>query len=265
MNASLHPQLSVESDGDVWLIRLNRPEKLNALTESLYKAFETELANLVPGSAHAIVLTGTGRAFCAGGDVEDLVPKITASATAAAEFARLASSVAIRVHSAPMPIVAAVNGLAFGAGAAIALASDLRIAAHTASFGFPFLRAGVNAADMGVTHLLPKVIGAGRAWELLLTGRTVEADEALRIGLVSEVVDDDRLLPRAMEVAHELAALPRVAMALTRRVLLNESALGFESAMLLEELAQLASSLSGESAAALDEFRAKKRTKSPDV
>lgn len=259
MNNGLHPYLSVESDGLVQIIRFNRPEKLNALTESLYEALDGELANVGSGSARAVVLIGTGRAFCAGGDVEDLVPKIAASATDAAAFARLASSVAMRVRTAPIPVVAAVNGLAFGAGAAIALASDLRLAVPGALFAFPFLRAGVNAADMGVTLLLPRMVGAGRASELLLTGRAVEAEEALRIGLVSEIVEDNELLTRALDLAHDLATLPPVAMALTRRVLLNESALGFESAMFMEELAQLASSVSGEPAGALKEFLARKK------
>jgi enoyl-CoA hydratase len=194
----------------VRLITLDRPDRLNAMTAELCQALHDELdAVAADRSCRAVILTGAGRAFCVG---LDLAGFGSAPGNDGADEARdrlgnqeHMSRLILHLRATPQPVIAAVNGPAAGFGLALALGSDLRFAAPEAVFRAVFLNVGVSNCDMGVSWLLPRLIGASRSHELLLTGRRVGADEALGIGLVADVVDGERLLDRALEAAEQIA------------------------------------------------------------
>jgi enoyl-CoA hydratase/carnithine racemase len=193
------------------LITLNRPDNLNAMTAELCSALHEELdAVAADRSTRAVVITGAGRGFCAGIDLRGYGSSPGADGTDEARD-RLAnqehmSRLILKLRSTPQPVVAAVNGPAAGFGFALALGSDIRYAAHSAVFRAAFLNIGVSNCDMGVSWLLPRLIGASRAHELLLTARRVSAEEAARIGLVAESVEDGALIEHALGAAAEIAA-----------------------------------------------------------
>jgi len=195
----------------VHLLTLNRPEQLNTITAELCEALHTELATLeAERSCRAIVITGAGRGFCAGLDLAGYGESPGADGSDASRD-RLAnqmhmSRLILRLRSTPQPVIAAVNGPAAGFGLALALGSDIRFAAQSALFRVIFVNIGVSNCDMGVSWLLPRLIGASRSHELMLTGRRVRADEAERIGLVADVVEDGQVVARALEAAEEIAA-----------------------------------------------------------
>jgi enoyl-CoA hydratase len=195
----------------VQLIKLNRPEQLNAMTAELCAALHLELERAAADrSCRAIVLTGEGRGFCAGVDLRGYgqAPDNDGTDAARDHFANQQhmSRLVLRVRATPQPVIAAVNGPAAGFGLALTLASDIRYAARSAVFRAAFLNIGVSNCDMATSWLLPRLIGASRSHELMLTGRRVSADEAERIGLVADVVDDERLLERSLEAAEQIAA-----------------------------------------------------------
>ena len=195
----------------VRLLTLNRPDRLNAMTAELCEALHEELRQAAADrSCRAVVLTGAGRAFCAGLDLRGYgnAPGNDGSDPARDRLANQEhmSRLILRLRATPQPIVAAVNGPAAGFGLALTLGSDIRFAAPESIFRVAFVNVGVSNCDMGVSWLLPRLIGASRAHELMLTARRVEAEEAERIGLVSEVVDGDRLLDRALEAAGQISA-----------------------------------------------------------
>ena len=195
----------------VRLLKLNRPEHLNAMNAELCSALHVELEQIAADrSCRAIVLTGEGRGFCAGVDLRGYgqAPGNDGSDAARDHFSNQQhmSRLVLRLRSTPQPIIAAVNGPAAGLGLALALGSDIRYAASTAVFRAAFLNIGVSNCDMATSWLLPRLIGASRSHELMLTGRRVTADEAGRIGLVADVVEDERLLERSIEAAEQIAA-----------------------------------------------------------
>jgi enoyl-CoA hydratase len=195
----------------VRLIKLNRPEHLNAINAELCAALHAELERIAGDrSCRAIVVTGEGRGFCAGLDLHGYgqAPGNDGTDTARDNFSNQEhmSRFLLRLRATPQPVLAAVNGPAAGFGLALALASDIRYAARTAVFRAAFVNIGVSNCDMGTSWLLPRLIGASRAHEMMLTGRRVSADEAERIGLVADVVEDERLLDRAVEGAEQIAA-----------------------------------------------------------
>ena len=192
-------------------LTLNRPEQLNAMTAELCQALHDELAALASDrTCRAIVLTGAGRGFCAGLDLHGYgaAPGNDGSDPARDRLANQAhmSTLILKLRSTPQPVIAAVNGPAAGFGLALALGSDIRFAATEAVFRAAFLNIGVSNCDMGVSWLLPRLIGASRAHELMLTARRVDGREAERIGLVAEAVPGERLLERALEAAEQVAA-----------------------------------------------------------
>ncbi|MHB8419950.1 MAG: enoyl-CoA hydratase family protein [Myxococcales bacterium] len=228
--------LYAEADG-VATITLNRPQLLNALTFEVYE----ELRAIFPALAQrdevrAVLITGAGKGFCSGGDVEDIIGKLfERDMPGLLAFTRLTCEVVAGIRSLRKPVVAALNGTVAGAGAAIALACDVRLAAPTAKIGFLFVRVGLAGADMGAAFLLPRVVGLGKATELLMTGEVIPAEEALRIGLYSRVVPQEQLAAEAAAFAARLAAGPSFALGCTKE-LLNEglasdlaSALGNEA------------------------------------
>jgi enoyl-CoA hydratase/carnithine racemase len=194
------------------LITLNRPRRLNAIDGSLIDAMDDVLDVLSSGEYRVAILTGAGRGFCAGADLSGTGEAWTKSSRPTPPFKtsydaqiRLAEQY-IRLYELPIPVIAAVNGVAVGGGLAFALHCDIRIASQNARFGSVFIKAGFSSMDMGTSYLLPKIVGAGVARELMLTGRIIDADEAYRIKLVHEVVAADDLMAAALNKAREIAA-----------------------------------------------------------
>jgi enoyl-CoA hydratase/carnithine racemase len=202
-------------------VTFQRPERLNALTFEVYADLRDLLTELPQRDGpRVLVLTGSGRGFCSGGDVHDIIGALQRlGPRELLDFTRMTGAVVRGLRELPLPVVAAVNGVAAGAGAVIALAADLRLLARSASLQFLFTRVGLAGADMGCAYLLPRLVGLGRAKELIFTGRPVGADEALRIGLVNRVVPAHDLATEAAELAGGLAAGPTLALGLAKQAL----------------------------------------------
>lgn len=193
------------------LITLNRPRRLNAIDGSLIDAMDDCLDALSSGEYRVAILTGAGRGFCAGADLSGTGAAWTKPRQDSPPFktsydaqVRLAEQY-IRLYELPIPVIAAVNGVAVGGGLAFALHCDIRIASESARFGSVFIKAGFSSMDMGTSYLLPKIVGAGVARELMLTGRIIDADEAYRIKLVHQVVAPDQLITSALDLARSIA------------------------------------------------------------
>lgn len=227
------------SDG-VAVLTLDRPDTLNSLTFDVYGQLERLFHDLDDDdTVKAVVLTGNGRGFCSGGSVEEIIgPLLETELDGTLAFTRMTGAVVRNMLRLSKPIVAAVNGVAAGAGAVLALASDIRVMAQGAKFAFLFTKVGLTGADMGAAWLLPKVIGTGRAMELLMLGDKVLADECLRIGLANRVVADDQVLAEALAIARRLAAGPGLALAMTKKMVWNEWPMDLESAIEQEAQAQ---------------------------
>ncbi len=227
-------------DGGIATIRLDRPEQLNALTFRTYE----ELAALTGSVAadpqvHVLVLTGAGRGFCSGGSVDDIIGELLKmDGGGLHRFTRLTCDVVRNMRRLEKPIVAAVNGVAAGAGAALALASDFRILSDRARLAFLFVKVGLAGSDMGAIHLLPRIVGTGRAMELLSLGDSIDAAEACRIGLANRVVPHDELMPEAMQLARRLRDGPRFAIGMTKKLLDLEAGMDLDAALELEALTQ---------------------------
>jgi enoyl-CoA hydratase/carnithine racemase len=221
-------------------VTFSRPEVLNALTFDIY----ADLRDLVTELPHrddvrTLVLTGTGRGFCSGGDVNEIIGELVKSGSRELlDFTRMTGTVVQRMRECPLPIIAAVNGVAAGAGSVLALASDFRILAESASFAFLFTKVGLAGADMGSAYLLPRIVGFGRATELLLLGEKVPAHQAVEIGLATQVVPDDRLAAAADELAASLASGPSFAYAATKMLLSRELDMDLAGAIELEASTQ---------------------------
>lgn len=227
------------ADG-VATITLSRPEKLNALTFDAYADLRDLLAELPHrGDARVLVITGEGRGFCSGGDVEEIIGELQRmEAAELLEFTRMTGAVVKALRECPLPVIAAVNGIAAGAGSVIALASDFRLLARSASFAFLFTRVGLSGADMGSAYLLPRIVGLGRATELLILGDKVDAERALAIGLATDVVDDDALAERTQALARRLADGPALAYSTTKVLLTRELDMDLGGAIELEAITQ---------------------------
>ena len=214
--------LAAEPAPRVRLLTLNRPEQLNAMTTELCEALHAELRSIARDrSCRAVVLTGAGRGFCAGLDLHGYgaAPENDGDDEPRDRLANQQhmSTLILELRALPQPVIAAVNGPAAGFGLALALGCDIRYAAPEAVFRVAFVNIGVSNCDMGTSWLLPRLIGASRSHELMLTGRRVDAEEALRIGLVADVVGEARLLERALEAAGQIAALAPWGVRLTKR------------------------------------------------
>jgi len=229
----------VAADGVV-TVTLKRPEKLNALTFDAYADLRDLVAELQHhGDAKVVLITGSGRGFCSGGDVEEIIGELRKLDTAELlEFTRMTGAVVQALRESPLPVIAAVNGIAAGAGAVIALAADFRLLAASASFAFLFTRVGLAGADMGSAYLLPRLIGLGRASELLILGDKLSAQRAYEIGLAMEVVADDELQARAQVLARQIADGPSFAYSTTKVLLTRELDMDLGSAIELEAVTQ---------------------------
>ncbi len=221
-------------------VTFDRPEKLNALTFDVYADLRDLLAEVEHREdVSVLVVTGTGRGFCSGGDVHEIIGQLLdMDSKGLLEFTRMTGAVVERIRRLPMPVVAAVNGVAAGAGAVIALASDLRILAESASLHFLFTKVGLAGADMGSAYLLPRLVGLGRATELLLLGEEVDAQKAVSIGLASKVVPDSELGEASAALARDLATGPALAYGATKILISRELDMDLGSAIELEAFTQ---------------------------
>jgi len=227
-------------DAGVATLTLNRPERKNPLTFDSYQ----ELRNLFAALNHAtdvkvVVLTGAGGNFCSGGDVHEIIGPLTKmSMTEMLEFTRMTGDLVKQMRLCPQPIVAAIDGICAGAGAMMALAADLRLGTPQAKTAFLFSRVGLAGADMGACALLPRMIGQGRASELLFTGRAMTAQEGLQWGFFNALHESNDLLPAAHKIAHELATGPTFAHGMTKTMLHQEWAMTLDQAIEAEAQAQ---------------------------
>src|SRR5438128_1637060 len=221
-------------------ITLNRPERLNAVTFAVYHELTDFFAKLRDEKdVRVVVITGAGRAFCSGGDVRDIIGELQGQdAEGLLKFTRLTCELIHHMRTLPKPIIASINGTTAGAGACIALASDIRIAAEEAKIAFIFVKVGLAGTDMGATYLLPRVIGLSKATELLMTGDFIEAAEAERIGLYNRIVSRAELQSVTREFAQKLARGPALGIAKTKEMLNRELHMSFESALEAEAVAQ---------------------------
>ncbi|HYQ67536.1 enoyl-CoA hydratase family protein [Actinophytocola sp.] len=233
-----HFDLAV-ADG-VATVTLNRPDRLNALTFDVYADLRDLLGELPHrGDARVVVLTGEGRGFCSGGDVEEIIGELQKMRPAELlEFTRMTGAVVKALRECPLPVIAAVNGVAAGAGSVIALASDFRLLAESASFAFLFTKVGLAGADMGSAYLLPRLIGLSRATELLILGDKLDARRAETIGLATKVVPDTDLAAEATTLANRLASGPALAYSTTKVLLTRELDMDLASSIELEAITQ---------------------------
>jgi enoyl-CoA hydratase/carnithine racemase len=229
-----------ELENGLATVTFDRPDRLNALTFDVYADLRDLLSELPHREdVRALVITGKGRGFCSGGDVHEIIGQLQKADTRMLiDFARMTGSVVQRMRECPLPIIAAVNGVAAGAGAVIALAADFRLLARSASFRFLFTNVGLAGADMGSAYLLPRLVGLGRATEMLVLGEAVDADRAYEIGLATSVVDDAGLLAAVADFAGRLAEGPALAFATTKLLLSREQDMDLAGSLELEAMAQ---------------------------
>lgn len=233
-----HFRFSV-SDG-IGTVTLDRPGKLNALTFEAYADLRDLLAELPHrGDTRVLVIRGNGRAFCSGGDVNEIIGATLAmSPDELLAFTRMSGEVIREMRDCPVPIIAAVHGMAAGAGAVIALAADFRVCTPAARFAFLFTKVGLSGGDMGAAYLLPRLVGLGHATRLLMLGDTVNAEEAERIGLVSFLAAKDAFDDEVGALARRLAAGPVQAFAQTKALLTREQDMSLSAAIELEAMTQ---------------------------
>jgi enoyl-CoA hydratase/carnithine racemase len=224
----------------VGTITFRRPEKLNALTFEIYADLRDLLLEIPQRTdVRVLVITGEGRGFCSGGDVHEIIGELLKMETAGLlEFTRMTGAVVRHMRDCPVPIIAALNGVAAGAGAVIALAADFRLFAGSASLAFLFTKVGLAGADMGSAYLLPRMVGLSKATELLILGDTLDAETADRLGLAYRVVDDDALAEATAELARRLADGPALAYAATKALLGRELDMDLSASIELEAMTQ---------------------------
>ena len=240
-------------------VTLHRPERKNPLTfESYAELRDTFRALRAATDVHAVVLTGAGGNFCSGGDVHDIIaPLVQLTAPDLLRFTRMTGDLVLAMRACPQPIIAAVDGVCAGAGAILAMASDLRLGTARSKTAFLFNRVGLAGCDMGACALLPRIIGQGRASELLFTGRSMSGEEGERWGFYNRLVEPDRLLSDANAVAGALASGPTFANGLTKTMLHQEWSMGIEQAIEAEAQAQALCMLTADFRAAYEAFVAK--------
>jgi enoyl-CoA hydratase/carnithine racemase len=251
----------LEVDGKVATVTLDRPDKKNPLTFESY----AEIVDLFRAAAKdkgvkAFVVTGAGGNFCSGGDVFEIIEPLTKmGATELLDFTRMTGEVVKAMRACPQPIVAAIDGVCAGAGAIIAMASDIRLGTARAKVAFLFNRVGLAGCDMGACAILPRIIGQGRAAELLYTGRALGGEEAERFGFFNRLVAPEAVLSDAQRLAGEFAAGPTFANAMTKRMLEMEWAMSVDSAIEAEAVAQALCMETEDFARAFRAFAAKQK------
>jgi enoyl-CoA hydratase/carnithine racemase len=228
-----------EADG-IATITLDRPDRLNALTFEVYAELRDLLFELrTHHSVRGVIITGEGRGFCSGGDVEDIIGRLLEQdMTELLAFTRMTGALIANIRGLPKPVIAALNGVAAGAGAVIALAADFRLAVPHASLAFLFTKVGLAGADMGAAYLLPRVVGLARATEMLMLGDRISAEEAHRAGLVNRIVEPAALMEEARALAARLASGPGFALGMTKTLLNHELDIDFAAAIEAEAQGQ---------------------------
>ncbi|GAC1398345.1 MAG: enoyl-CoA hydratase family protein [Pyrinomonadaceae bacterium] len=253
--------LLYETSDGIATITFNRPEVLNAITFEIYARLREIFEELrVDENIKAVIINGQGDAFCSGGDVHKIIGELlTRDAAGHLEFTRLTCAVIRNMRLLDKPIIAAVNGICAGAGAVIALASDLRIASEDARFAFLFTKVGLTGADMGAAYLLPRIVGMGRALELLIFGDTIDALTAERYGLVNRVVSQAELMTTARAWATRLAGGATLAISMTKQMVNNEWNMDLLSALENEAQAQALLLMSEDHKSFYEAFKAKRK------
>lgn len=255
-------QISITMHSGVAILTLARQDQLNAVTEDLFRQMRSALRQLSDSpDCKVVVMTGEGSSFCAGMDLEQDIERSVHSDPVEAEHARVRAGVDVimALREIRQPIIAAVRGHAIGAGFALAAASDLRFASPDARFGAPFLRLGVSGGDLGLSWFLPRIVGSGRASEIIYSGATVEAQDAKTMGLVTEVVDDP--LDEAIEFATRLATLPEYGVTATKQLLDASPSASLRDHLDSEARAQVIGLLTEKSRSAVDQFSKAKKGK----
>ncbi|MCW2595497.1 MAG: paaG [Jatrophihabitans sp.] len=228
-----------KADG-IATVTLDRPEKLNPLTFESYADLRDLLAELPHHQdVRVLIIRGEGRGFCGGGDVNEIIGElITMEPRDLMRFTKMTGDVIRAMRECPIPIITAIHGIAAGAGAVVALASDFRVVGTSGKFAFLFTKVGLSGGDMGAAYLLPRVVGLGRASDLLMLGGTIDSATADRYGLASRLVADDELDTAVNELAQTLAAGPTLAIAQTKSLLTRELDMPLASAMELDAMTQ---------------------------
>lgn len=222
-------------------LTFNRPERLNSLTFEVYADIRDLTAELKTRAdeVRVLVIRGQGRGFCSGGDVEEIIGRLLEmDSRGVYDFARMTGACVRNLREMPQPVIAAVNGIAAGAGAVLALACDFRILAERARFEFLFTRVGISGGDMGVCWLLPRIVGLGRATEILMLGDRVEAQQAVQIGLANEVAPDDALDDRVSEWTARLLAVAPWGLSMTKEMLNRAASMDYSAAVEMEAWTQ---------------------------
>lgn len=233
---------ATDAETGVATITLDRPERLNALTFEVYDELRRAFYALhAEEGVRVVVITGSGRGFCSGGDVEDIIGALfERDFRGLLDFTRMTCDLVLAIRKCAKPVVAALNGTVAGAGAVIATACDLRVAAESAKIAYLFTRVGLSGADMGAAWMLPRIVGLAKASELLMTGDFVSAEEAHRIGLYNRVVPDGQALDAATELARKLARGPSFALEITKDALNREASMDLVGALEAEAQIQAA-------------------------
>ncbi len=261
-----HPAITLEPvAAGVWVLRFERPQKRNALDDAMVDELYDALAAIASNpDCRVVILTGAGSAFCAGFDLslvqdeandqaQDQAPDVRRETIQWALRQERFAGLVTALRALRQPVIAAVNGAASGAGFGLALAADIRLAARSARFNAAFVRIGLSSCDIGLSWLLPRCVGLSRAFEIMLTGRFVDANEADRIGLVSELVDDDLLLERAVAIAEAIATNSEFGVWMTKRGMwANVETPGLQAAIELENRTQILARSTGDMQAAMD-------------
>lgn len=246
------------------VLRLNRPERLNAIDFEAVKELHASLDDVAADrDCRVVILTGAGRGFCAGLDLtgpgQAPGTEGMGRAQSGMKSQELIAALVPKMRKLPQPVIAAVNGPAAGGGLALALAADVRVAARSARFGVAFVRLGLSGCDIGVSWMLPRLVGASKAFELMLTGRVIDAAEADRMGLVFKVVDDDALMASCLDTARLIAANSPFGVWMTKEVMwANLETPGLEAGIDRENRTQVLASMTGDMAEAVTAFLEKR-------
>ncbi len=231
----MHDEFAFDYDvqGGIATIALNRPDRLNAITFEVYAQLRDLTYGLRENSkVKVVVITGRGKGFCSGGDVHEIIGQLFERDTRdVLEFTRMTGAVVNNLRRLDQPVIASINGIAAGAGAVIALASDFRILSENARYAFLFTKVGLAGGDMGAAYLLPRMVGLGRATEILMLGEPVDAITAQKIGLATKVVPAEELEMTTRDLAESLANGPTNAFSMTKRMLTNELSMDLEAAI----------------------------------
>jgi enoyl-CoA hydratase/carnithine racemase len=248
-----------ETEGKIMTITLDRPDRKNPLTFELYAQLRDRFRALQEENVRVVVLTGAGGNFCSGGDVHEIIGPLTSSTPRELlDFTQMTGDLVKAMRGAPQPIIAAVDGVCAGAGAILAMASDLRFGTERSRVSFLFVRVGLAGCDMGACAILPRIVGLGRAAELLYTGRSMPGRQAYEWGFYNEICEPDALLERARLLARELADGPTKAHAMTKKMLHDEWAMPLDEAIDAEARAQAICMESADFRRAYEAFAAKR-------